>query len=98
MLVVLVSVLFFGLGEQLWSDFMPVYLKGQSKPLVHTAQGVPMGTPYYMSPEQCQGHAVDARADVYSFGVICHELLTGKVPFSGDSTITTWSLISMATL
>ena len=57
-----------------------------SNPTVHTAEGVPMGTPYYMSPEQCRGEAVDARADVYSFGVICFELLTGKVPFSGDST------------
>jgi serine/threonine-protein kinase len=56
-----------------------------SNPVVHTASGVPMGTPYYMSPEQCRGEKIDARADVYSFGVICHELFTGQVPFSGDS-------------
>jgi serine/threonine protein kinase len=56
-----------------------------SNPVVHTASGVPMGTPYYMSPEQCRGEKIDARADVYSFGVICHELFTGQVPFGGDS-------------
>jgi eukaryotic-like serine/threonine-protein kinase len=56
-----------------------------SNPVVHTASGVPLGTPYYMSPEQCRGEKVDARADVYSFGVICYELFTGQVPFSGDS-------------
>ena len=52
---------------------------------IQTASGVPMGTPYYMSPEQCRGEKIDARADVYAFGVICHELLTGSPPFVGDS-------------
>jgi serine/threonine-protein kinase len=60
-------------------------IKLLSNAVVHTASGVPMGTPYYMSPEQCRGEKIDARADVYSFGVICHELFTGRVPFSGDS-------------
>jgi eukaryotic-like serine/threonine-protein kinase len=54
---------------------------------VQTASGTPMGTPLYMSPEQARGEKVDGRADVYAFGVLCHELLTGRVPISGESAI-----------
>ena len=48
-----------------------------------TSTGQPIGTPHYMSPEQCRGRDVDHRTDVYSFGVMAHEVLTGKLPFSG---------------
>jgi serine/threonine-protein kinase len=51
----------------------------------NTTTGQPLGTPFYMSPEQCQAHKVDRRADIYSFGVICFEMLTRRVPFTGDS-------------
>jgi serine/threonine protein kinase len=64
-------------------DFGLVKLLADSP--VHTASGVPMGTPIYMSPEQCRGEKIDARSDVYAFGVICHELLTGAPPFTGES-------------
>jgi eukaryotic-like serine/threonine-protein kinase len=52
-----------------------------------TKTGEILGSPYYMSPEQARGQAVDHRTDVYSFGAMIHRTLTGDVPFSGNSTI-----------
>jgi eukaryotic-like serine/threonine-protein kinase len=49
-----------------------------------TRTGTPMGTPYYMSPEQCRGKNVDHRTDVYSFGIMLHQVLAGRLPFEGD--------------
>ena len=50
---------------------------------VRTATGVAVGTPRFMSPEQCRGKPVDQRADIYSLGVLTHLMLTGKAPFAG---------------
>ncbi|HYM45768.1 MAG TPA: Stk1 family PASTA domain-containing Ser/Thr kinase [Solirubrobacteraceae bacterium] len=52
-----------------------------------TLTGSIMGTAQYLSPEQAQGHAVGARSDLYAIGVILYELLTGAVPFDGDTAV-----------
>jgi serine/threonine-protein kinase len=50
-----------------------------------TATGMLVGTPGYLSPEQCMGQQVDKRTDIYSLGVTYYELLTGTMPFQADS-------------
>jgi len=66
-------------------DFGIAKLLGESMMSGHkTRTGTPMGTPHYMSPEQCRGKNVDQRTDIYSFGVLTHEALTGQLPFNGD--------------
>src|SRR5687768_5924713 len=54
-----------------------------------TDPGVVMGTVGYMSPEQVRGQSADSRSDIFSFGVILYEMLTGRRAFSGDSVIET---------
>jgi len=50
-----------------------------------TRSGVVLGSPSYMSPEQINGYPLDGRSDIFSLGVVFFELLTGKLPFEGDS-------------
>jgi predicted Ser/Thr protein kinase len=60
---------------------------GGSSPDVSTAEGVILGTPAYMSPEQARGTAVDHRSDIFSFGCVGYALLDGHSPFHRDTAI-----------
>ena len=68
-------------GQVKIMDFGLAKLKDAPK---MTKSGSTVGTPAYMSPEQVQGHVLDARSDIFSFGVVLYELLAGKLPFTGD--------------
>ena len=50
-----------------------------------TQHGAILGTPLYMSPEQCRGETADARSDIYTLGVITYQMLCGRLPFAGPS-------------
>ncbi len=52
-----------------------------------TETGSIMGTAQYLSPEQAQGHSVTASSDIYSIGIMLYEMLTGRLPFGGDSAV-----------
>ena len=61
-----------------------------------TAIGVVMGTAAYMSPEQVSGQAVDQRSDLFSFGVVLHEMLSGRAPFAGPTPVETMTAVLRA--
>ena len=55
-----------------------------------TQAGATLGTPQYMAPEQCVGGKIDARTDIYALGVMFFQVLTGRVPFDGNTVIEIW--------
>lgn len=81
----LVKILDFGLAK-LVSSNQPDET-GETRTDIHTAVGEIVGTVAYMSPEQAQGLPVDARSDIFSFGTVLFEMLTGQLPFQGKSAL-----------
>jgi serine/threonine protein kinase len=78
-----VNVLMDSGNRPILTDFGIAKVLEGSKELTRPGAGV--GTPEYMSPEQCKGEAVDGRADIYALGIMLFETLTGRTPFVGDN-------------
>lgn len=74
-------------GRLLLTDFglVKIVAEGQAPQARLTGVGAPVGTPDYMAPEQVIGEEVDARADLYSLGVILYQMVTGTTPFQGET-------------
>ncbi len=83
----LVKVLDFGLAKLTEKkDDATSDTEAPTQVLVKTTLGVVMGTTAYMSPEQARGREVDARTDIFSLGAVMYEMLTGRLPFAGETT------------
>ena len=78
-----VKVLDFGLAKAAGDGSTPDSAHSPTKTGRHTSDGAVMGTPGYMSPEQARGQAVDKRTDIWAFGCVLYEMLTGRAAFMG---------------
>ena len=74
-------------GEIKVTDFGLAQLAQGDQDLNLTQVGTTLGTPMYMSPEQVKGSRIDHRSDIYSLGVTCYHMFSGRPPFTGDSPI-----------
>ncbi|HEY2014121.1 MAG TPA: serine/threonine-protein kinase, partial [Bryobacteraceae bacterium] len=88
-----VKLLDFGLAQ---SDASHAAVDGRTLTMAMTAEGTIVGTLQYMSPEQVDGTPADARSDIFSFGSLLYELITGRQAFSGRSAATVIATILTA--
>ncbi|MEK6285199.1 MAG: protein kinase [Acidobacteriota bacterium] len=81
----LLKVLDFGLAKLVKQETRELDKEAVTRALLKTTPGTVMGTTIYMSPEQARGRDVDERTDIWSLGVVLYQLVTGSVPFAGDT-------------
>lgn len=81
----IVKVLDFGLAKVFTADIQDADLSHSPTLLKGTEAGVILGTAAYMSPEQAKGKVVDKRSDIWSFGCVLFEMLSGRQPFAGET-------------
>ena len=79
------KVLDFGLAKTAGAASTPDLTQSPTMPANHTSAGAVLGTAGYMSPEQARGHVVDKRTDIWAFGCVLYEMLTGRAAFKGGS-------------
>jgi eukaryotic-like serine/threonine-protein kinase len=91
-----VKILDFGLAKAMSNEALSSNLSNSpTLSLAATQAGVILGTAAYMSPEQAKGKPVDRRADIWAFGVIVYEMLTGQLMFSGETASETMAQVIM---
>ncbi len=79
------KVLDFGLAKMLGTDAEPLSPANSPTMMGATVGGLILGTAAYMSPEQARGTSIDRRTDVWAFGCVLYEMLTGRQTFHGDT-------------
>src|SRR5580698_1240217 len=89
----LVKLLDFGLAKLVVAETGDLNRTATALEAPMTIDGTVMGTVNYMSPEQAEGKKVDARSDIFSFGAVLYEMLTGQCAFSGSSPISTLTAV-----
>jgi serine/threonine protein kinase len=90
-----VKVLDFGLAKAFGADTAGMNLSNSPTLVSGSVPGVILGTAAYMAPEQAKGKMVDRRADIWAFGVVLYEMLTGRMPFSGETVSETMAAVIM---
>jgi serine/threonine protein kinase len=88
-----IKLLDFGLAKLSEPEGKTVDTDAPTRAMINTSAGTVIGTANYMSPEQAKGIQIDARTDLWSLGAVLYEMVTGQVPFGGETSAESLSLI-----